>query len=198
MPSFFFRIENAYFTLSPSSSSSIHNIVIAINTPTTMNYQFEEPLKLTILSGSLLFEILGAWRRFMCAKQVSRLAVDDLQGSLLVNAETAYMEVVHLCLLKKHSRRHTTYKEVVRLTTYIEVVHVFIPRFCSNLAYLGRLPCKSLLALYILEDFGRLVGSLLGSLLKYNGLEDFQKTSRRLLGSLLVHYILEDFQEDFP
>ena len=32
---------NAYFTLSLSSSSSIHNIVIAINTPTTMNNQFE-------------------------------------------------------------------------------------------------------------------------------------------------------------
>ena len=36
-----FFFENAYFTLSPSSSSSIHNIVIAINTPTTMNNQFE-------------------------------------------------------------------------------------------------------------------------------------------------------------
>ena len=40
MPSFFF-FENVYFTLSPSSSPSIHNIVIAINTPTTMNNQFE-------------------------------------------------------------------------------------------------------------------------------------------------------------
>ena len=39
MPSLFF--ENAYFTLSSSSSSNIHNIVIAINTPTTMNNQFE-------------------------------------------------------------------------------------------------------------------------------------------------------------
>ena len=38
---FFFFFENAYFTLSPSSSSSIHNIVITINTPTTMNNQFE-------------------------------------------------------------------------------------------------------------------------------------------------------------
>ena len=32
---------NAYFTLSLSSSSCIHNIVIVINTPTTMNNQFE-------------------------------------------------------------------------------------------------------------------------------------------------------------
>ena len=34
---------------------------------------FIEPLKLTILGGSLLFEILGAWRRLMCAKQVISL-----------------------------------------------------------------------------------------------------------------------------
>ena len=34
---------------------------------------FIEPLKLTILSGSLLFEIMGAWRRLMCAKQVISL-----------------------------------------------------------------------------------------------------------------------------
>ena len=115
---FFYFLENAYFTLSPSSSSSIHNITIAINTPTTMNNQFEalpknrftfflfqflwtknnisllslhihpkkkpkililnfwwfiEPLKLTILGVSLLFEIMGAWRRLLCAKQVISL-----------------------------------------------------------------------------------------------------------------------------
>ena len=37
-----------------------------------------------------------------------------------------------------------------------------------------------LLALYILEDFGRLMGSLL----KYNALEDFQKTSRKSSSAL--------------
>ncbi|KAF3546128.1 hypothetical protein DY000_02009016 [Brassica cretica] len=50
------------------------------------------------------------------------------------------------------------------------------------------------------SDFGRPMGSLLGSLLKYNALEDFQevfqrtskKSSRRLPGSLP-----EDFQEVF-
>ena len=47
-----------------------------------------------------------------------------------------------------------------------------------------------ILAHYIFEDFGKLMGNLLGSLLIYNALEDFQKTSRRLL---LTHYILEDF-----
>ena len=36
-----FFFENIYFTLSPSSFSSIHNIVIVINTPTTMNNQFK-------------------------------------------------------------------------------------------------------------------------------------------------------------
>ena len=62
---------------------------------------------------------------------------------------------------------------------------------------------RSLLAHYILEDFGRLIGSLLENLLKYNVLEDFQevfhKTSEksRLSKSLLAHYILEDFREDF-
>ena len=38
---FFFFFENANFTLSPSFFSSIYNIVIVINTPTTMNIQFE-------------------------------------------------------------------------------------------------------------------------------------------------------------
>ncbi|KAF2563076.1 hypothetical protein F2Q70_00015611 [Brassica cretica] len=50
------------------------------------------------------------------------------------------------------------------------------------------------------SDFGRLMRSLLGSLLKYNALEDFQevfqttsrKSSRRLPGSLP-----DDFQEVF-
>ena len=114
-----FSFENGIFTLSTSSSSSIYEIDIAINTPTTMKNQFEalnalqidlhffflnsyklkptslslslyihpkklkililnylwfiEPLKLTILGGSLLFEILGAWRRLLCAKQVISL-----------------------------------------------------------------------------------------------------------------------------
>ena len=36
-----FLFKNAYFTLWPSSSLSIHNITIVINTPTTMNNQFE-------------------------------------------------------------------------------------------------------------------------------------------------------------
>ena len=37
----FFLSENDIFTLSPSSSSSNYKIVIVINTPTTMNNQFE-------------------------------------------------------------------------------------------------------------------------------------------------------------
>ena len=36
-----FSFENECFTLSSSSFSSIYNITIAINTPTTMNNQFE-------------------------------------------------------------------------------------------------------------------------------------------------------------
>ena len=73
---------------------------------------FIEPLKLTILGGSLLFEIMGAWRRLLCDKKVislvetmklvfsrsvrpddfrvSRLAVDDLHGNLLVNTEVNF------------------------------------------------------------------------------------------------------------
>jgi len=38
---FFFSFENGFFTLSSSSSSSIYKIAIDINTPTTMNNQFE-------------------------------------------------------------------------------------------------------------------------------------------------------------
>ena len=158
MPSFFFSFENVYFTLSPSTSSSIHNIATSINNqpPWTTNLKllmhlkinlhsffldsyelkttslyflsifiqktkililkflwFIEPLKLMILGGSLLFEILGAWRRILCAKQVislvetlkliffsrsvrpddflvSHLVVDDLHGSLVVNAEVSF------------------------------------------------------------------------------------------------------------
>ena len=37
----FFFVRNWYFTLSSSSPSSIYKIVIVINTPTTMNNQFE-------------------------------------------------------------------------------------------------------------------------------------------------------------
>ncbi|KAF2538720.1 hypothetical protein F2Q68_00021470 [Brassica cretica] len=55
---------------------------------------------------------------------VSLLRVDDFPGSRLVKGET-------------------TYTEVVRQITYREVVEDFIPRFWSNLCYLGRLPCKS-------------------------------------------------------
>ena len=70
-------------------------------------------MKLTIFGESLLFEILGAWRRLMCAKQViflvetmklrffprsvrpddlqvSLLDVDNLLGSRLVNAEVRF------------------------------------------------------------------------------------------------------------
>ena len=59
---------------------------------------------------SLLFEILCAWRRLMCAKQIislvisfffqicsprrlprkSSVAVDDLHGSLMVNTEVSF------------------------------------------------------------------------------------------------------------
>ncbi|KAG5401274.1 hypothetical protein IGI04_015881 [Brassica rapa subsp. trilocularis] len=43
--------EDEYFTLSSSSSS--------------------KPFKLTILGGSLSFEVVGAWKRFMRAKEIS-------------------------------------------------------------------------------------------------------------------------------
>ncbi|KAG5389332.1 hypothetical protein IGI04_030873 [Brassica rapa subsp. trilocularis] len=41
MPLIFFSFENGLFIFSTSSSSSIYKNVIAINTPTTMNNQFE-------------------------------------------------------------------------------------------------------------------------------------------------------------
>ncbi|WZY86988.1 hypothetical protein YC2023_033372 [Brassica napus] len=101
------------------------NIAIAINTPTTMNNQFEalnapkidlhslfltcyEPFKHTILGGLLSFEILGGWRR--------------------------------LCVLRKRLTRKSSSQ-----TTYLKVVQDkqsrpdLFPRFWSNLAYLGRL-----------------------------------------------------------
>ncbi|KAF3494974.1 hypothetical protein DY000_02051773 [Brassica cretica] len=54
----------------------------------------------------------------------SRLAVDDLPGSRLVNVET-------------------TYNSVIRPTTYMKVVQDFIPRFWSNLVNPGRLTCST-------------------------------------------------------
>ncbi|KAG5389297.1 hypothetical protein IGI04_030838 [Brassica rapa subsp. trilocularis] len=57
------------------------------------------------------------WFTFICSRRrlMSLLSVDDLPGSRLVKGEM----------------------------TSMEVVQDFIPRFWSNLAYLGRLPCKS-------------------------------------------------------
>ena len=52
---------------------------------------FIEPLKLTILGGSLLFEILGAWGRLMCAKQVISL-VETMKSVFFPNmfAQTTF------------------------------------------------------------------------------------------------------------
>ncbi|KAF3524945.1 hypothetical protein F2Q69_00047648 [Brassica cretica] len=44
------------------------------------NLSISQQLKLTILGGSLLFEILGAWRILMCAKQVISL-VETMKSS---------------------------------------------------------------------------------------------------------------------
>ncbi|KAG5389136.1 hypothetical protein IGI04_030677 [Brassica rapa subsp. trilocularis] len=86
-------------------------------------------MKLMILGGSLLFEILSAWRRLMCVKQVISLAetmksvffprsvhpddlpvaVDDLHGSLMM----IYMEVVHLYDLHGSRLRRLTRKSSV-------------------------------------------------------------------------------------
>ncbi|WZZ72507.1 hypothetical protein YC2023_083877 [Brassica napus] len=122
----FFR--NSY-ELKPTSLSFSLHIHAKKNKILILNFLwFIEPLKLTILGGSLLFEIMGAWRRLLSVRpddfRVSHLAVDDLHGSLLVNAETTFTEVVHQ-------------------TTYTKFVHDFVPRFWSNLAYLGRVSCKS-------------------------------------------------------
>ena len=54
------------FNFSPYSTKKPKILILKI-------LWFIEPLKLTILSGSLLFEIMGAWRRLMCAKQVISL-----------------------------------------------------------------------------------------------------------------------------
>ncbi|KAG5393801.1 hypothetical protein IGI04_023764, partial [Brassica rapa subsp. trilocularis] len=174
----FFFFENTYFTLSPSSYSSIHNILIAINTPTTLNNQFEAlnapkidlhsffsilmnqkqhlftffpySSKKTQDFDSKIFMVHSAIEAYDSRYvhpddfRVNRLAVDDLHGSLLVNAETTYTEVVH----------QTTSTKVTSL---------------DSILY-GRRPRH----------------------------KTSRKSSGRLLGNLLVHYILEDFREDFP
>ncbi|KAG5380476.1 hypothetical protein IGI04_028318, partial [Brassica rapa subsp. trilocularis] len=118
-----------------------------------------QPLNLTILGGSFLFEILGAWRRLLCAKkiiplvetiklvffiyvrpddfQVSRLVVDDLHGSLPVNAEVNDLNGSRPSE-NLHGSRPSDDLYGSRYQS-----HDFIPRFWLNLAYLGRLPRKS-------------------------------------------------------
>ena len=88
--------NNIFFTFFPYSSKKSKILILKL-------LWFIEPLKLTILGGSLLFEILGAWRRLMCAKQVISLVEtmklvffsrsvrpDDLQVIRLVNADVSF------------------------------------------------------------------------------------------------------------
>ena len=63
---FLWTKNNISFTFSPYSSKNPKILILKF-------LWFIEPLKLTILGGSLLFEILDAWKRHMCAKQVISL-----------------------------------------------------------------------------------------------------------------------------
>ncbi|KAG5378042.1 hypothetical protein IGI04_025884 [Brassica rapa subsp. trilocularis] len=256
MPLFFF-FKNGLFTLSTSSSSSIYKIVIAINTPTTMNNQFEalnvpqidlhffflnsyelkttflslylhihpknpkililkflwfiEPLKLTILGRSLLFEILGAWRRHMCAKQVislvetmksiffsrsvlpddfwvNLLVLDDLHGSFLVNtdAKTTYMEVVHLCLLKQKFETKSSWKSSITLP-------ISLPTSVPDLKNMYLKPRSEKHAYQ--KTFKWFKNRENEFVIKEKHVRRLrQKSSGRLPGSLLAHYVLEDFE----
>ena len=60
----YFSFENEHFTLLSSSSSSIYNIVITMNTPTTMNNQFEAINALKNRFSLLIYHLL-------CAKTTS-------------------------------------------------------------------------------------------------------------------------------
>ena len=63
---FLWTKNNISFIFSPYSSKKPKILILKF-------LWFTEPLKLTILGGSLLFEILGAWRRLLWAKQVISL-----------------------------------------------------------------------------------------------------------------------------
>ncbi|KAG5410391.1 hypothetical protein IGI04_006710, partial [Brassica rapa subsp. trilocularis] len=110
-------------------------------------------------------QILDAWRRFMCEKQVISLVEtmksvfsqscrrltwkssgqcrDDLHGSrpsLFVKKNLTYIRLTWKSSQTTYTevvRLTPSYTEVVRPTTYIEVFQDFIPSFWSNLAYLG-------------------------------------------------------------
>ncbi|WZZ65140.1 hypothetical protein YC2023_076510 [Brassica napus] len=69
----FFLSENDIFTLSPSSSSSNYKIVIVINTPTTMNNQFESLNAPKIDLHSLFLTYSGWLEKTLCAKEVISL-----------------------------------------------------------------------------------------------------------------------------
>ena len=64
---FLWTKNNISFTFSPYSSKKSKILILKI-------LWFIEPLKLMILGGSLLFEIMGDWRGLLCAKQVISLA----------------------------------------------------------------------------------------------------------------------------
>ncbi|KAG5400219.1 hypothetical protein IGI04_014826, partial [Brassica rapa subsp. trilocularis] len=73
-----------------------------------------QPLKLTILGGSLLFEILGAWRRLLCAKQVISL-VETIKSVFFpyMFAKTTFgADFVHISLFVKKKFEMTS----IRLT----------------------------------------------------------------------------------
>ncbi|WZZ71147.1 hypothetical protein YC2023_082517 [Brassica napus] len=75
-------------------------------------WDYQDPLKLTILGESLLFEILGAWRRLMCAKQVISL-VETMKLRFFPDlfVQMTYIRVTGrrppLFDKKNKSRRHT-------------------------------------------------------------------------------------------
>ncbi|KAG5375159.1 hypothetical protein IGI04_039755 [Brassica rapa subsp. trilocularis] len=119
---FFFFFENDIFTLSPSSSSSNYNIVIVINTITTMNNQFEAlnapkidlpffflhsyELNTTSLSLSLHIKlknpkILIQHFYGMKSSFFPDLAIDDLPRSRMVNAEVIFGIDFEICFLRR-------------------------------------------------------------------------------------------------
>ncbi|KAG5376411.1 hypothetical protein IGI04_041007 [Brassica rapa subsp. trilocularis] len=116
--------------LNSTHFNSWYKVAIVINTLTTMNNQFEalNAPKIEVIEANdygwvTFFEIMCACRSLMCAKETtymgSRLAVDDLPGSRLVNAEVIFAIDFEICFLRRLKVKSLTFPDDLHFSRLI-------------------------------------------------------------------------------
>ena len=162
MLSLFFFFENAYFTLSPSASSSIYNIDIVINTPTTMNNPFEAPSEpknqyFTVFLSQFLWTKINIYFTFSPYSS-KKLKILILKCLWFIGHWSLRFLVGHFCL-----RFWVLGKKLCvlnKLSHWLKLSNQFFSQICSS----RRLTGKSL-AIDNLHVSGLAVDDLHGSLL---------------------------------